>query len=211
MLFGGINYRCMTTALPSLLTGVAGRTAVSSAAPASIHPTSGGNDRKRDTGVSQPRGAHNAALVLLVLAAGCVGQFFGGHAADKLKPSVMYPVFIALTIPLALLMAHGSQSTTVFAAMALCAFVFAQQPIENTLLAQATPAQWRSTMYGLKFILTFGIGAFGAQLTGIIWQRIGLYPVFDIFAVGALVMVCFAVMYWAFCNRRDKMPAPRNA
>jgi hypothetical protein len=43
-------------------------------------------------------------------------------------------------------------------------FSLGMQPIENSLFARFTPPRWRATGYGIKFILTFGVGSFAVQL-----------------------------------------------
>ena len=169
MLLGGLNYRCLVTALPAYLTG----------------PTT-------DAAALSKGGA----LAFLVLAMGGIGQLVGGHAADRWQPSRLYVLLIAATVPLALVMAHAGQPTPVVAAGMLAIFMFGQQPVENILLAQATSAHNRSMLYGVKFTLSFGLGALGTYLVGVIWERRGsLAPAFDLFAVSALAMAVCAVLF----------------
>jgi MFS family permease len=166
MLLGGVNYRCLTTALPSFLSGLVSPS----------HRSGGG-------------------LVFVILALGGVGQMIGGHLADRFSPARVYALAILLTIPCALVMAHAGLWNVSLAAAVLAVFMFAQQPLENIMIAEATPVQWRSTVYGLKFILTFGLASGGAYLTGWIWKQYGLARVFDAFAAIALVMSGFAALY----------------
>jgi FSR family fosmidomycin resistance protein-like MFS transporter len=161
MLMGGINYRSLTTALPTFLSSLG----------------SGGG------------------RVFVILALGGVGQLLGGHLADRHSPARVYAFAILLTIPCALLMAHGGASTVMLAAAVLAVFMFTQQPLENIMIAEATPLQWRSTVYGLKFILAFGLASSGAYMTGWIWKVHGLPRVFDAFAAVAMVMFTFAALY----------------
>jgi MFS transporter, FSR family, fosmidomycin resistance protein len=84
----------------------------------------------------------------------------------------------------------------VAAAAGLAVFLFAQQPVENTMLAQVTSRRRRSTFFGFKFALTFGVGALGTQLVGVIWQETGsLAPVFDVVAGSALLMALLALLF----------------
>jgi hypothetical protein len=50
-------------------------------------------------------------------------------------------------------------------------------------------------VYGLKFILAFGVASIGMYTAGLVWKHAGLTRVFDIYAVGATVMAVFAVWY----------------
>ncbi|MFQ5601407.1 MAG: hypothetical protein ACE5G2_12755, partial [Candidatus Krumholzibacteriia bacterium] len=38
-------------------------------------------------------------------------------------------------------------------------FSLGMQPIENSLVARFTPERWRSTSYGVKFVLNLGVGS----------------------------------------------------
>jgi MFS family permease len=170
MLLGGLNYRCLVTALPTFLTG---------------------------TGPGPGSGHQGGQLfTLVILALGGVGQFVGGHTADRVQPLRFYAGLIAATVPLALLMAHAGGVVPVAAAAVLAMFMFGQQPVENVIMAQVTSPQRRSTMFGLKFMLTFGVGALGAQLVGLLWRWTGsLAPVFDVFAGSALFMAILATCF----------------
>jgi MFS family permease len=176
MMLGGFNYRCLLTALPAFLAG------------------------------SNPAGGSMATAgtrSLLILALGGIGQLIGGHIADRARPARLYVVFIVATIPFAALMAHGSRDVALTAAALLAVFMFAQQPTENTALAQMSRPQRRSTLYGLKFVLTFGVGALGAQLVGILWKKTGSPgAAFDVFAGIAAVMAVVAA-WFAFAPNRD--------
>ena len=47
-------------------------------------------------------------------------------------------------------------------------FLLGMQPLENTLVAGLTPVRMRSSAYGMKFILTFGVGAVSVKLIKIV-------------------------------------------
>ncbi|MBY0527635.1 MAG: MFS transporter [Gemmataceae bacterium] len=165
MLLGGFNYRCLLTALPTFL--------ASEARPFSLEIGS--------------------ALTFGVLILGGLGQFAGGHTADKRSPARLYLLLILCTIPMALLMAHALPEGAVLAAAGVAIFMFAQQPVENTIMSHVTSRRRRSTFFGFKFALTFGVGALAAEAVGIIWQQTGsLAPAFDLFAVSATLMALCA-------------------
>ncbi len=195
MLAGGINYRCLTTALPTYLNDSAAATSA----------LAGNEAAASDVGAGAAGATHSrGGLLFAVLALGGVGQLLGGHIADRYRPALAYLVVISLTIPCALVMAHGNSYTIPIAAGVLAVFMFSQQPLENTIIAEATPLQWRSRVYGLKFILAFGLASSGAYLTGWIWTTYGLARVFDTFAAIGLVMLSFASAYvWQARWRKD--------
>ena len=147
------------------------------------------------------------AIVFFVFALGGIGQLAGGFLADRVRPAVVYTMTIAATIPCALFMARLSVPAGFAAAALLAVFMFAEQPLENTMIAEATPSNWRSTIYGLKFILAFGVASFGMYAAGIVWRYAGLARVFDMYAIGATLMAglaaWFSVRQWRWSKKGE--------
>jgi hypothetical protein len=46
-------------------------------------------------------------------------------------------------------------------------------PAENSMLARYTPAKWRGTAFGLKFILSFGVSGLGVPMVSLIRVQTG--------------------------------------
>src|SRR6202008_1748612 len=97
----------------------------------------------------------------------------GGWSFDRFG-SWVYPCFIGMLAPcgLVLAMSEGTLTGTLVAAL-LALNLFAQQPVENAILAQWTPRGRRALSYGTKIALTLGFGALGALVTGVIWEWTG--------------------------------------
>jgi MFS family permease len=170
MMLAGLNYRCLMMTLPTFLTG------------ADAGPTDYG-----DLGA--------LVLTFLVLLAGALGQYGGGWAADRFGAHAVYPLAIVTMVPLGLSVAllHGTPLVGACAGL-LAVFVFSQQPMENSLLAEGTRAGRQGLSYGTKLALTFGVGALGTQVTGLIWQETGaLAGVFYFIAATAVLMTLLAV------------------
>lgn len=189
MLVGGFNYRCLTTALPNYLGDTE---AISQASLASDGDAIETYDSRAQLGW---------VTVFTVFALGAIGQLAGGHLADRISPALLYPLTILLTIPFALLIDRISPGVGFLSASALAIFMFAEQPLENTMIADATPSKWRSTIYGLKFILAFGVASTGAYFSGWIWRYYGLARVFDVYALGAGLMALIATVYFVALRR----------
>ncbi len=201
MLVGGFNYRTITTVLPTFLSrggeegpphaGEGSRSNIDTVESSSAEGRASAGQAASLRG-AKPRGG---AVVFFVFALGGIGQLAGGFLADRIRPAALYAVAITATIPCALLMARFSGPAGLSAAVFLAVFMFAQQPLENTMIAEATPSDWRSTVYGLKFILAFGVASIGMYTAGLVWKHAGLTRVFDVYAVGATVMAVIAVWY----------------
>jgi MFS family permease len=201
MLVGGFNYRCLTTVLPTFLSGVEPTAASASAEPAARAGSGPRSPRPADESVAAGAGAvpqrdragdTGMTLVFLVFALGGIGQLLGGYLADRFRPPLVYVLTISSTVPLAVLLSRSGSGPGAVLAAALATFMFAQQPLENTMIAAATPARWRSTVYGLKFILAFGVASWGAYVAGLVWNEYGLPQVFLLFAACAAVMAAMA-------------------
>ncbi len=191
MTVGGFNYRCVTTVLPTYLSGIAtdGKMAA--------------NDSVSESTEQPDKLARGSRTVFLVLALGGIGQLAGGFLADRFRTSALYTIMIVATIPFALLMARTSVETGTWLAGALAIFMFAEQPLENTMIAEATPPKWRSTVYGLKFILAFGVASMGVYVAGLV-GRYRLADVFYVYAIGAALMATLAGVYATFQRSASK-------
>lgn len=165
MMLGGLNYRCLVTALPTYLTG---------------QTVPGGH---------LMRGG--LLLTSLALLSGAVGQLLGGYLGERAGARRVYLGMIgSLVVFAAGLSTLEGHPAAVLVASLLAVGLFAQQPLENALLAESTSAARRSISYGWKFVLTFGVGAVGAQIVGIIWTETGrLAPVFWLISASAGVML----------------------
>jgi MFS family permease len=177
MMLGGINYRSLMTALPEFLR---------SSSEAAVLGKGG-------------------LIILLSLIAGGFGQYFGGVLGDRLGPGIVYLFLVILLSASALVMStlEGSLLALPMACV-IAVFLFGQQPVENTLLAEATSNERRGMSYGMKFALTFGVGALGAQIVGFIWTETKtLGPAFYVIALGAALM---AVCLFLFTRMTTRQP-----
>ncbi len=133
----------------------------------------------------------------LVYIVGAVGQYYGGRLADRHDLSVLYLVFHALSLPFVFCMAALAGAPLLGVAGMFLLFNLGMQPIENSLVARFTPDRWRSTGYGLKFTLTFSIGAFAVWGVESIIAKSTLAHVFP--AIGGvmfLVVVTASLIVW---------------
>jgi MFS family permease len=104
------------------------------------------------------------AATSLVYLFGIGGQLVGGALADRHDLRWLYLAFHALSLPALLAMVSFSGLPLVSAGAVFVFFSLGMQPIENSLFARFTPPRWRATGYGIKFILTFGVGSFAIYL-----------------------------------------------
>ena len=138
-------------------------------------------------------------MLSLAVVIGGGGQLGGGYLADRHDLRLMYLLFYVLAVPAAFLCAMSGETLLFAAFIVLVFFTMGMQSIENSLISRLTPDRWRSTSFGLKFVLTFGAGALGAKLTGHLIDRTGsAAPVFTWVGMFTLaVAVAILVLYLA--------------
>jgi FSR family fosmidomycin resistance protein-like MFS transporter len=173
MMLGGLNYRCLVTALPTYLSG--------------------------ETAQSGQLIRGGLWLASFALIAGAVGQLLGGYLGERAGAQRVYFYMIgSLIVTAAVLGTLEGHPAAVLVASLLAVGLFAQQPLENALLAESTSTARRSLSYGWKFVLTFGVGAMGAQIVGVVWTETGsLAPVFWLISVSAcLMLILLGLQRW---------------
>jgi MFS family permease len=146
-------------------------------------------------------GTLSANLVATTLASfiyllGIIGQFAGGWVGERYEIRKSYLVFHALAIPPAFLLALVMDVPMVLLSSLYFFFLLGMQPVENTLVAALTPPRLRHSAYGLKFILTFGVGALAVHMVGGIESAWGLewvFPSLGVVSVGIVLSVIFLI------------------
>ena len=74
------------------------------------------------------------------------------------------------------------------------------QPAENSLVARFTPGRWRSTGYGIKFILFFGVGSLAVFIAAWIQSVWNLSTVY-LFSAGAVIVMISGIGYLIHSSR----------
>ncbi|MBD3182595.1 MFS transporter [Candidatus Poribacteria bacterium] len=135
------------------------------------------------------KGGLFATMVLLV---GMIGQYMGGHFSDKHRKTRLYLLFNSISLPFMILIGLLSGYFIIVVAALFALFHFANQPVENNLIAQYTSSKLRSSGYGLKFFLTFGIGSFAAGFSGYVADNFGFNSVFLV--LGGVIFLIVLVL-----------------
>jgi len=128
---------------------------------------------------------------------GGAGQYLAGRLVHRRDGRGAYVLVFAISAPLVYLTGRewltGIPLIVVAGLMSLA--LFASQPIENVLLSRFSPERWRSTFFGLKFTMAFGLGGAGSGLSGEILKKWGMSAVFttgSLFLLGALALALAA-------------------
>ncbi len=125
---------------------------------------------------------------------GMAGQYYGGRVGQNIDLGKGYLIFHLITIPAVLAMAVTSNIPLVIFAMIHSFFLLGMQPLENTLVARLSPPDLHSSAYGLKFILTFGVGALSVNMVSYIKENYGFGGVYVGLAFVSTVLVCVILL-----------------
>lgn len=192
VVFSGLMYRSFTLVLPSWLefrfTDSFDK----------ISKLFGGLDRTpAEIGIN---GLMAALATSLTMIAGMVGQVAGGRIADGMDLRKAYLLFFSLAFPFLLLarLVPGWASLPLLAMFAF--FALGLQPIENSLYSMLIPARWRSSGFGIKFTLGFGVGSIAVANIAKFEPLIGLDGIVNLI-VGFLLLTIVASLVLLFTSR----------
>lgn len=174
MMLGGIVYRGTTVSLPALfeLNGTGLYSMLSEILP--WQPT---------------KNVMATTLVSLLYLIGMGGQYAGGWVGERFDLRWSYLVFHALTVPAAFVMFWLVDLPLVLLAVFHSFFLLGMQPVENTLVARLTPPSLHSSAYGMKFVVTFGVGALAVKLVNMVEAHYGIETIFPVLGLFSLLLV----------------------
>jgi MFS family permease len=153
---------------------------------------------------------HYGLATSFAISFGIVGQYIGGRLADRFPLAPAYFLFHLGSLPAVLLIPIAFDTPLLVAAAFFAFFSLGMQPLENSLYAQLTPERWRATAYGLKFTMTFGVGASAVAMVE--WVKpgggfVGVYHVVA-FVVGGILAATLGLAILLRGRMSTPLPAP---
>lgn len=133
------------------------------------------------------------AVTVVYLAAGLC-QIVSGHLADRFPAKMVYLGSALVQAPLLAALAWASGLPVVGIALLAVMGNMSAIPAENVLLARYTPAKWRGTAFGMKFVLSFGVSGLALPLVSLLRGLTGGFEVLFLLLAGAAVIVAIAAM-----------------
>ncbi len=140
-------------------------------------------------------------ITSLLYLIGMGGQYLGGRIGERFELRFSYLFFHLMTLPAAFLIGMVTDIPLVLLATFHSFFLLGMQPVENTLVARLTPPGLRSSAYGMKFVLTFGVGAGAVKMIQVVENRWGLEAVYPSLGVVSLFLVA-AIGVLIICTPR---------
>lgn len=121
-------------------------------------------------------GATGLASAAYLVAIG--GQWMGGQIADRWDLRKGFIVLHLAAAPFAAASYWAADWAVPFAIFGYTFFQLGMQPVENSLVAELSPSRLRASAYGLKFVLSFGVGALAVPAVAAIegaWDLSAVY------------------------------------
>lgn len=142
-------------------------------------------------------------VTAVVYAVGGFGQYAVGHLLERRNAFRLYVEIFFVGAPLIYLTGRLSGWPLIGTAAVMTVLMFAPQTVENTILARIAPPRWQGIVYGLKFVLTFGIGGIGPYLGG--WVE-GAHGTGATFSLAACFSACAGLLAMATLLVRRRNP-----
>ena len=148
-------------------------------------------------------------LVGIVSGAASAAGILGGWLADRFSARSIYIVFWMLQVPLLFVIASATGASLLLVTLLALSFSLSFTAAENMLVAQYTPARWRSLAYGAKFVLALGVAGLTVILAGRVFDSSGNFDLLYIWLATAAILAATASALLP--GRRRPAPVPAGA
>jgi MFS family permease len=148
-----------------------------------------------------------AIFLSIMLIFGLPGHLIGGHLADKYGPIKPLVIFSALAI-VGILFCFSLNPWILITGLCIIGFsFFSAQPAENVLTANVSPFKVRGTLYGLKFLVSFGFSFIALILIGVFGDIYSLsIAFFIIFLFIAFTLITVLAIAKIYKPPKEKVP-----
>ncbi len=143
-------------------------------------------------------------ITCLIYLLGILGQYAGGHVAERYEPRVSYLTFHSVSMVAAFFMAVAHDVPLVVLALIYFFFLFGTQPIENTLVARFAPQRLHHSAFGIKGVVTFGVGALAVKMVAGIQTRWNIEATFVALGIVFLVLLAVVLLFIKRTNARGR-------
>jgi FSR family fosmidomycin resistance protein-like MFS transporter len=163
------------------------------------------------TGLTDGGTLDAGGFVSLVFLVAATAQLAGGWLADRFAMKAVYVLAWVAQVPLFVIAAHARDVPLLGAMIAVNYLAVLSVPAENALLARYTPAKWRATAYGAKFLLALGVSTIGIKLVAVIYDGTGSFGPLWLILGGCAGFVALAGLLLPGGLRRAPLLAPLPA
>ena len=129
------------------------------------------------------------SFAFVVFALASVGQLIVGYLLDRVSLKLVFLVVAAIQVVFFALMVGATGSVALAVGGVFLLAVFGQIPINDVLLGRITRSEWRSRVFGLRYIVTFSVSASSIPLIAWIYALWGFDALFWVLTVAALTIL----------------------
>jgi FSR family fosmidomycin resistance protein-like MFS transporter len=163
------------------------------------------------TGLTDGGTLDAGGFVTLVFLVAATAQLVGGWLADRFAMKTVYILAWVVQVPLFCIAARARDVPLLAAMIAVNYLGVLAVPAENALLARYTPAKWRATAYGAKFLLALGVSTIGVKLVAVIYDATGSFAPLWLTLAGCAAFVALAGLFLPGRLRPAPLLAPQPA
>jgi MFS family permease len=147
------------------------------------------------TGLTDGGTLDAGGFVTLVFLVAATAQLVGGWLADRFALKAVYVFAWAVQVPLFCIAAQARDVPLLAAMIAVNYLGVLSVPAENALLARYSPAHWRATAFGAKFLLALGVSTIGVKLVAMIYDGTGSFAPLWLTLAGCAAFVAAAGLF----------------
>ena len=144
------------------------------------------------------------SFAFVVFALASVGQLIVGYLLDRVSLKLVFLVVAAIQVVFFALMVGATGSVALAVGGVFMLAVFGQIPINDVLLGRITRSEWRSRVFGLRYIVTFSVSASSIPLIAWIYALWGFDALFWVLTVAALTILIAVALLPAAAARSQR-------
>ena len=145
-------------------------------------------------------GEQSNLVVSGILICGIFGQILSGFFGDKFDRMKLLSFVLMILCPLFIATYFLSNFSLVAVSVLLAIFMYAIQPLINSIIKDITTAKIRSVVFGMNFFLMFGVSGLVAALGGLIADLYSFQLIFPIFSI--LFPLGIFLLYLLYKNKK---------
>jgi MFS family permease len=138
-----------------------------------------------------------------VFALASIGQLIVGYLLDRISLKLVFLVVAGIQVVFFTLMVGATGSVALAVSAVFMLAVFGQIPINDVLIGRITRSEWRSRVFGLRYIVTFSVSASSIPLIAWIYGFWGFDALFWVLTAAALAILIVVVFLPAAAARSE--------
>jgi MFS family permease len=149
------------------------------------------------------------ALVSMVYLLAAVAQYVVGHLIDRFPLRSVFLPIVAMQIPFLVAASSAGGYAMLAVAVPMMFFIFGVIPINDAMVAKYTDEHWRSRVFAVRYVISFGASACAVPLVAWLYSVNGGFT--QIYLTLAVISAACAVAAWFFPRSRRPSAATETA